>query len=82
MSALHGDAIVADGHNDLLMLVARRPRETWAGYFRDRWIPQLRDGGVDVQVLPVLIDDEFRPEGRGEPGPDPESLRVTSRGDQ
>ncbi len=63
MSELHGDAIVADGHNDLLMLVARRPRETWAGYFRDRWIPQLRDGGVDVQVLPVFIDDEFRPEG-------------------
>ena len=62
-STLHHDAIVVDTHNDLLMLVARRPRTRWPTYFRDRWIPQLRAGGVDVQVLPVFIDDEFRPEG-------------------
>ncbi|HVE97967.1 MAG TPA: dipeptidase [Mycobacteriales bacterium] len=61
--AFHHDAVVVDTHNDLLMLVARRPRERWSAYFRDRWLPQLRDGGVDVQVLPVFIDDEFRPEG-------------------
>ncbi|WP_238162897.1 dipeptidase [Kribbella capetownensis] len=60
---LHRDALVADAHNDLLMLVARRPKATWAQYFRARWIPQLREGGIDVQVLPVFIDDEFRPEG-------------------
>jgi membrane dipeptidase len=67
---LHRDAVVLDAHNDLLMLVARRPRELWVPYFRQRWLPQLRDGGVDVQVLPVFIDDEFRPEG---------SLRETLR---
>src|SRR3954454_3194616 len=60
---LHRDAVVADTHNDLLMLVVRRPRERWGAYFRDRWLPQLRAGGVDIQVLPVFIDDEFRPEG-------------------
>jgi len=60
---LHRDALVADAHNDLLMLVARRPKATWAQYFREGWIPQLREGGIDVQVLPVFIDDEFRPEG-------------------
>jgi len=60
---LHRDALVADAHNDLLMLVARRPKATWSAYFRERWIPQLREGGIDVQVLPVFIDDEFRPEG-------------------
>lgn len=63
MNDLHRDALVADAHNDLLMLVARRPRELWSAYFRERWIPQLREGGIDVQVLPVFIDDEFRPEG-------------------
>lgn len=63
MNDLHRDALVADAHNDLLMLVARRPRELWPAYFRERWIPQLREGGIDVQVLPVFIDDEFRPEG-------------------
>ncbi|WNV88136.1 membrane dipeptidase [Umezawaea sp. Da 62-37] len=60
---LHFDAVVADAHNDLLMLVARRPRAVWADYFRHHWYPQLREGGVDVQVLPVFVDDEFRPEG-------------------
>jgi membrane dipeptidase len=67
---LHADAVVADTHNDLLMLVVRRPAEQWSSYFRDRWLPQLRAGGVDLQVLPVFIDDEFRPEG---------SLRETLR---
>ncbi len=60
---LHADAVVLDAHDDLLMLVARRPPEAWVGYFRDHWLPQLRAGGIDVQVLAVFIDDEFRPEG-------------------
>jgi len=61
--ALHHDAVVADTHNDLLMLVTRRSRNEQAAYFRDHWLPQLRTGGVDLQVLPVFIDDEYRPEG-------------------
>ncbi|MDQ1694984.1 MAG: rane dipeptidase [Frankiaceae bacterium] len=62
-AALHADAAVVDTHNDLLMLVAHRPVPEQAAYFRDHWLPQLRAGGVDVQVLPVFIDDAFRPEG-------------------
>ncbi|GAA5059617.1 membrane dipeptidase [Thermocatellispora tengchongensis] len=60
---LHRRAVVADTHNDLLMAVSARPPERWAAFFRERWLPQLRDGGVDVQVLPVFIDDQYRPEG-------------------
>ena len=60
---LHQDAVVVDTHNDLLMLVSRRAADAQAAYFRDHWLPQLRSGGVDVQVLPVFIDDDFRPEG-------------------
>ncbi|GII62711.1 peptidase [Sphaerisporangium krabiense] len=60
---LHRDAIVADTHNDLLMAVSARPPERWASFFRERWLPQLREGGVDVQVLPVFIDAHYRPEG-------------------
>jgi membrane dipeptidase len=59
---LHRDAVVADTHNDLLCLVVRRPRDQWAAYFREHWLPQLVAGGVDIQVLPVYIDDGFRPE--------------------
>jgi membrane dipeptidase len=62
-AALHGEAVVVDTHNDLLMLVAKRAPDKQAAYFRDHWLPQLRAGGVDVQVLPVFIDDDFRPEG-------------------
>lgn len=60
---LHASAIVADTHNDLLMAVTARPPTRWADFFRERWLPQLRDGGVDVQILPVFIDFAFRPEG-------------------
>ncbi|TDC77954.1 membrane dipeptidase [Actinomadura sp. 7K507] len=60
---LHSRAVVADTHNDLLMAVAARPPERWAAFFGEQWLPQLRDGGVNLQVLPVFIDDQYRPEG-------------------
>ncbi|MEV8635478.1 dipeptidase [Streptosporangium sp. NPDC051023] len=60
---LHRRAVVADTHNDLLMAVTARPPRRWASFFRERWLPQLRDGGVDIQVLPVFIDERYRPEG-------------------
>ncbi|MEU7989886.1 membrane dipeptidase, partial [Streptosporangium canum] len=60
---LHHRAVVADTHNDLLMAVTARPPRQWASFFRERWLPQLHEGGVNVQVLPVFIDDQYRPEG-------------------
>ncbi|MFG3442008.1 dipeptidase [Nonomuraea sp. NPDC047897] len=60
---LHRRTVVADTHNDLLMAVSARPADQWASFFRERWLPQLADGGVGLQVLPVFIDDQYRPEG-------------------
>ncbi|MBG0818210.1 membrane dipeptidase [Planomonospora sp. ID82291] len=60
---MHRRAVVADAHNDLLMAVTARPPERWASFFHERWLPQLREGGVDLQVLPVFVDDRYRPEG-------------------
>ncbi|MEN8652604.1 membrane dipeptidase [Streptomyces sp. 21So2-11] len=60
---LHDRAVVADTHNDLLMAVTAREPRKWAGFFREQWLPQLRGGGVNLQVLPVFIDDQYRPEG-------------------
>jgi membrane dipeptidase len=60
---LHQRAAVADAHNDLLMAVSARPPRKWGSFFRERWLPQLRQGGVGLQVLPVFIDDEYRPDG-------------------
>ncbi len=69
-TSLHQSSIVADTHNDFLMAVAARPPAQWAAFFRERWLPQLLDGGVNLQVAPVFIDDGHRPEG---------SLRQTLR---
>ncbi|MEY9928894.1 membrane dipeptidase [Catenulispora sp. GP43] len=60
---LHQRVVVADTHNDLLCSVVLRPVAQWPDYFRGQWLPQLRAGGVDIQVLPVFIGDSFRPEG-------------------
>lgn len=60
---LHASIPVVDTHNDLLMAVAARPPHRWASFFAERWLPQLREGGVDVQVLPVFVDETYRPEG-------------------
>jgi membrane dipeptidase len=57
VSTLQGGAVVVDTHNDLLLLVDRRPRAEQAAYFRERWVTQLRAGGVGVQVLPVCTPD-------------------------
>lgn len=61
-AGLHSTSVVVDSHNDLLMGVAARPAREWAGYFAESWIPQLRAGGVNVQVLPVWVDAAAQPE--------------------
>ncbi len=62
-AALHEQSIVVDTHNDLLMLCVRRKPSEQGTYFRNVWLPRLRAGCVNIQVLPVFIDDDFRPEG-------------------
>src|SRR5437660_728620 len=63
MSDLHRDAVVVDAHHDILLLAARARQAQGESAFRRRWIPELRQGGVDVQVLPVFIEDEYAEEG-------------------
>jgi membrane dipeptidase len=64
----HQDAVVVDCHHDLLLLVARDRLLDERDSFRKRWIPELRAGGIDVQVLPIHIEREF---------PDEAALRRT-----
>ncbi|WP_033296355.1 dipeptidase [Amycolatopsis jejuensis] len=61
--SLHERSIVVDAHNDLLMTCVRQPVAEQGRYFREHWLPQLHAGGVGVQVLPVFIEAEFRPDG-------------------
>jgi membrane dipeptidase len=56
---LHEEAVVVDAHNDLPVLLLLRNRELGAQgmprYWSERWVPEARAGGVDVQVLPIYI---------------------------
>ncbi|WP_369212251.1 dipeptidase [Streptomyces flavofungini] len=63
MTAPHHEALVADLHNDLILLVDHFDRRGRPDYFGEFWLPELRAGGVNVQVLPVFIDEQFQSEG-------------------
>ena len=59
---LHHDTVVVDAHNDLPVLLVLRNREIGdqgvARYWSERWVPEARAGGVDVQVLPIYVAPE------------------------
>jgi membrane dipeptidase len=61
--ALHRDATVVELHNDLILLVDHFDEKRQPEHFREFWLPELRAGGVDVQVLPVFVDERFQSEG-------------------
>jgi membrane dipeptidase len=52
---------VVDAHNDLLLLVDHHRGDD--AYFARHLLPQLRAGGVALQVLPVWIEEQRQPEG-------------------
>lgn len=52
---------IADAHSDLLMELAHRGSEE--NPFATRWLPNLRQGGVQLQVCALYAEPESRPEG-------------------
>ena len=54
---------MADCHDDLLMGVVHQQERGHADPFGDFWLPQLREGGVVLQVLPIYTEDQFLGEG-------------------
>jgi membrane dipeptidase len=52
--------MIVDAHNDLLVEVAHFRHEEQP--FRDRWLSQLRRGGVGLQVCPASVDVNELPE--------------------
>src|SRR4051812_22525807 len=54
MSSLHHDAVVVDCHNDQPFLLGMWHRSLGEpNHFREHSIPELRAGGVDVQIMPI-----------------------------
>ena len=54
---------MADCHDDLLMGVVHQQERGQADPFGDFWLPQLREGGVILQVLPIYTEEQFLGEG-------------------
>lgn len=54
---------VADCHNDLLLGVLHQRERGLSDPFGDFWLPQLRAGGVVLQVLPVFTEEQHVGEG-------------------
>ncbi len=54
---------MADCHDDLLLGVQHRRERGHADPFGDFWLPQLRAGGVVLQVLPIYTEAQFIGEG-------------------
>jgi len=48
--------IVVDCHSDFPWSIQSRPLYGRRGNLRDRWIPEFRAGGIDVQVSAVSVD--------------------------
>lgn len=63
MTNLHDEAVVVDCHNDLILLVDHWDRRGNREHFKEFWLPELRAGGVDVQVLPICVEEQFQSEG-------------------
>lgn len=62
-ATLHRDATVVDTHNDLILLVDHFDRRQEHDHFATFWLPELKAGGVDVQVLPICLEEQFQSEG-------------------
>jgi membrane dipeptidase len=54
---------MADCHNDLLLGVLHQRERGVQDPFGDFWLPQLRAGGVVLQVLPVYTEEQHIGEG-------------------
>ncbi len=54
---------MADSHDDLLLGVLHQRERGHADPFGDYWLPQLRAGGVVLQVLPIYTEEQFVGEG-------------------
>src|SRR5215831_14362320 len=55
---LHSESIVVDAHNDLILSITARGLGERSA-LGTRWLPELRAGGVDVQVCALYTEPEI-----------------------
>ena len=54
---------VVDCHNDWILLFGRERSMGRKDSLGRRFVPQFRNAGIQVQVTPIFIDEQFVPEG-------------------
>jgi len=59
---LHQEMLVVDAHHDIPMDVLHRRTLGESGVLSGPWGKMLRTGGINVQLLPIFLEDEFLPE--------------------
>lgn len=52
-SKIHHDAVVVEGHSDIMLDVVKRQRRGEKKVIQTSWLPRLRTGGVDFSALVV-----------------------------
>jgi len=50
---VHKDAVVVEGHSDIMLDVVKRQRQGEKKVIRNIWVPRLKTGGVDFSALVV-----------------------------
>jgi membrane dipeptidase len=60
--SLHQGAVVVDAHHDIVLDVVERRRRGEKGVLSQYWGKKLQTGGVNVQLLPLFIEDRYLPE--------------------
>jgi membrane dipeptidase len=61
--ALTSTPWIADAHVDLLLELAWRRGRDEGNPFREHWLPQLRAGGVRLQICPIYVEGDLVPDG-------------------
>lgn len=56
MGGLHERITVVDCHNDIPQILVLRPLLGDVGTLRNHWLEELRQGGINVQVMPVSAE--------------------------
>jgi membrane dipeptidase len=60
--SLHQGAVVVDAHHDIVLDVIERRRRGEKGVLSQYWGKKLQTGGVNVQLLPLFIENRYLPE--------------------
>jgi membrane dipeptidase len=60
--SLHQRAVVVDTHHDIVLDVVERRRRGEKGVLSQYWGKKLQTGGVNVQLLPLFVENTYLPE--------------------